>query len=332
MKKNLFEITEKILGKTGYSISFENAEKIAEPGSVEINDLIICADKIRNHFKKNKVFLCSIINAKSGKCSQDCAFCAQSSFHQTQIETYPLLNPEIIIQDALKMDQAGACHYSIVTSGHSLTDDEIEQICTAVKAIKEKTDLTLCGSLGMLSEKSAKKLIKSGMTRYHHNLETAESHFDNICTTHTYEEDIETINLAIKHGFKVCTGGIFGLGESWKQRIELAFRLKELNIDTIPINFLNPVAGTKLEKRELVSPMDALKTIALIRIINPEKNITICGGREISLKDLQSRVFSAGSNGLMIGNYLTTSGRDISIDIEMVKDAGLIVETIKSVF
>ena len=221
------------------------------------------------------------------------------------------------------MHASGATYYSIVTSGHSLTNEEIEQICKAVRDIKAKTDLVVCGSLGMLSEKSAKKLIESGMTRYHHNLETAESHFDKICTTHKYSEDIDTINLAINHGFNVCSGGIFGLGESWAQRVELAFTLKALDIDTIPINFLNPIAGTKMESMELVSPLDAIKIIALVRIINPEKNITICGGRETTLKDFQPWIFPAGTNGLMIGNYLTTSGRDITMDIDMIEAYGL---------
>ena len=319
----LSEITENIINKSGYSISRADAEMLAEPGVFETSELLFFADIIRRQYKKNTVFLCSILNAKSGKCSQDCAFCAQSSFHETQIETYPLLTKDDLVKKALEMHQAGATHYSIVTSGHSLTDDEIDQIGIAVKTIKEKTDLTICGSLGMLSEKSAKKLIESGMTRYHHNLETAESHFKNICTTHEYQEDIDTINLAVKHGFQVCSGGIFGLGESWKQRVELAFTLKDLDIDTIPVNFLNPVAGTRMENMELMSPMDALKTIALMRFINPEKSITICGGREVTLKDFQSWVFSAGSNGLMIGNYLTTSGRDMASDMEMVKALGL---------
>lgn len=323
LKNKLFEITEQILAHPNYSISREDAEIIAEPGAFEVTDLVLCANKLRQHFKKDKIFLCSIINAKSGKCSQDCAFCAQSSFHQTTIETYPLLSPETIIDNALEMHTAGATHYSVVTSGHSLTDDEIDQICKAVGIIREKTDMTVCGSLGMLSETSARKLIQSGMTRYHHNLETAESHFDKICTTHSYSEDIDTIQIAKKHGFNVCSGGIFGLGESWNQRVELAFTLKELDIDTVPVNFLNPVAGTKMETMDLLSPMDAIKIIALLRIINPEKNITICGGREITLKDFQSWVFPAGTNGLMIGNYLTTSGRDMAMDIEMINALGL---------
>ena len=159
----------------------------------------------------------------------------------------------------------------------------------------------------MLSRESAEKLIASGMTRYHHNLETARSHFDSVCTTHTYEEDIETVQTARSVGFDVCCGGIFGLGETWEQRVELAFTLKELDIDTIPVNFLNPVSGTKLEKMPLLKAMDALKCIALIRLINPGKSIAICGGREIVLNDFQSWIFKAGADGLMAGNYLTIS-------------------------
>ncbi len=323
--KTLYEITNKITSESGYSISVEEAEIIAEPGGYDVLELIYYSDKIRRHFKKNALFLCSILNAKSGRCSQDCAFCAQSSFHETMIETYPLLDNEAMYSKALEMHRAGATHYSVVTSGHSLSDEEISEICAAVRRIKKATDLTICGSLGMLSEKSASQLIESGMTRYHHNLETAESHFKAICTTHSYQEDIDTINLAIKHGFQVCSGGIFGLGETWKQRVELGFTLRELDIDTIPVNFLNPVPGTKMENNELVEPLDALKTIALMRFINPEKSITICGGREITLKDFQSWVFAAGSNGLMIGNYLTTSGRDMQADIDMIKALGLTI-------
>jgi biotin synthase len=161
------------------------------------------------------------------------------------------------------------------------------------------------------------------MTRYHHNLETARSHFDQICTTHSYDEDIETIHTAADNGFQVCSGGIFGLGESWAQRVELAFTLRDLPVNTLPVNFLNPVTGTRLEHLPLVPALDALLCIAILRLVNPDKNITVCGGREITLMDAQNRLFTAGANGLMIGNYLTTSGRDQAMDIAMIRDAGL---------
>jgi biotin synthase len=286
------------------------------------SQLFMCSDQVRETFKGKDIFFCSIINARSGKCSENCAFCAQSSFHDTRIDTYPLLSVETITEKALLMEKTGATHYSIVTSGHSLKDDDIDQVCRAVESIRKQTRLTICGSLGMLSEKHAKKLISSGMKRYHHNLETARSHFGKICTTHDYDEDIATVRTAVDNGFDVCSGGIFGLGESWEQRVELAFTLKDLPVDTIPVNFLNPVKGTRLESSPLMHPMDALRCIALMRIVNPSKSITICGGREVTLKDFQSWVYAAGANGLMIGNYLTTSGRDAGMDIAMTAEAG----------
>lgn len=319
LKSELTDIVSRILNQSADGLTRAEAEMLAEPDRFRVSELIRAADLVRQHYKKDRIFLCSIMNAKSGKCSQDCAFCAQSSYHKTDIETWALLSPDKIIENAIEMDRSGATHFSIVTSGHSLSEQEIDDVCAAVAGIREKTDLVICGSLGMLNEERAEKLIRSGMTRYHHNLETAESHFDAICTTHTYQEDIDTINLAVQYGFKVCSGGIFGLGETWNQRVEMAFTIRSLEIDTIPINFLNPVPGTRMEKMPLVGSMDALKTIALFRLINPEKSITICGGREITLRDFQSWVFSAGSNGLMIGNYLTTSGRDLNADIEMIR-------------
>lgn len=323
MHKQIGEWMGRILAGDYVSPEPEEVLALVEGCDDHLSSLLMITDLIRQKRSRNRVFLCSIINAKSGKCSQDCAFCAQSSAHKTQIDTYPLLSVDELKDKALMMENQGATHYSIVTSGHSLSEAEIDRVCTAVEIIRNKTRLTVCGSLGMLSESSAKKLISSGMTRYHHNLETARSHFDQICTTHSYDEDLDTIQTAVDNGFQVCSGGIFGLGESWAQRVELAFTLKDLPVDTIPVNFLNPVPGTRLEHMPLVSPRDALLCIAIMRLVNPDKSVTICGGREITLKDFQSWVFAAGANGLMIGNYLTTSGRDQAMDIEMIRDAGL---------
>ncbi len=261
------------------SISYEEACELAAFPNDSI-ELITCAHKIRDKYKKNNVFTCSIINAKSGFCSEDCAFCAQSAHHKTAIETYPLLSEEDLVNSAIRMQEAGATKYSMVTSGFMLKDNEIETIARAASIINKNTDLTICASLGGLTEPMARQLKESGITTYHHNLETARSHFDKICTTHDYDEDVATVQIAQSAGLKVCSGGILGLGESWEQRVELAFTLKELDVDSIPINFLNPIPGTPMETRPLLSPMEALKCIALFRIINPEKDITICGGRE----------------------------------------------------
>jgi biotin synthase len=289
-------------------------------------ELIMCANTIRQAFKGDSVFTCSIINAKSGSCSQDCAFCAQSAFHNTGVRQYPMLSAKELIDSAREMHQAGATKYSFVTSGLAPDDKGLETIKTATRTILQETDLGVCASLGMLTPEKADKLKAGGVTTYHHNLETARSHFDKICTTHTYDTDIETVKTARAAGFRVCSGGILGLGESWNQRVELAFTLKELAVDCIPLNFLNPIPGTRLEHQPLMTPMDALKSIALFRMINPTKDITICGGREVTLKDYQSWIFLAGANGFIVGNYLTTGGRSADLDIQMIHDMGLKVQ------
>ncbi|MDA3895248.1 MAG: biotin synthase BioB [Desulfobacteraceae bacterium] len=314
----IFTITEKILTNTTYAVSEKEALFLADLEGDDIIDLLACANRITSAFLPKEIFTCTIINAKSGHCSQDCAFCAQSARHQTDIKTYPLLSKDEMVTNALEMEKTGATYFSMVTSGERLTDAEIETICSATTEIKAKTGLSVCGSLGILTDNQAQVLKQSGMTNYHHNLETAESFFDQICTTHTYAEDIETLKAATASGLLACSGCILGLGESWAQRVEVAFTLKELNVNRIPINFLNPIAGTRLEHQSPLAPMDALKSIALFRFINPQTDITICGGREHTLKDFQSWIFMAGANGVMIGNYLTTRGRDMQMDLEMI--------------
>ena len=322
--KKLITITEKIMKDVKNHISYEEACEVSALPVDDTIDIIMCANKIRTKYKKNNIFTCSIINAKSGFCSENCAFCAQSAHHKTEINTYPMLSEEELVDNALRMYEAGATKYSMVTSGYMLTDEEIETISRVAAIIKKKTDLMICASLGMLTEPMARRLKEGGITTYHHNLETARSYFDRICTTHDYDEDIQTVKFARSTGLRVCCGGILGLGETWEQRIELAFTLKELDVDVIPINFLNPIPGTRLENMPLLSPLEALKSIALFRFINPGKDITICGGREVILRDYQSWTFTAGANGLMIGDYLTTQGRNAEMDINMIKEMGII--------
>ncbi len=318
--KQLIDLTEKIIKEGGYVFSYEDACELAQLQEKDTMDLLFCAHKIKKMRRQEETILCSIINAKSGFCSEDCAFCAQSAHHRTEIKTYPLLAEEEIVKSAIELERRGATRYSMVTSGYMLKDEELDVICHSATAICKQTALTVCASLGMLTESMARRLAEGGIAVYHHNLETARSFFDEVCTTHNYDEDIETVKLAKAAGMKVCSGGILGLGETWEQRVELAFTLKELDVDGIPINFLNPIAGTKMEDRPLLKPLEALKCIAIFRFINPDKNILICGGREVTLRDYQSWVMLAGANGLMIGNYLTTQGRNIKMDIDMVKD------------
>ncbi len=324
--KMLINLTDQILEDDNFLISGSEAQTLAALPEDETMDMILCAGRIRREYKGNRVFACSITNAKSGFCTEDCAFCAQSAHHQTGIETHPLMNAQDMMADALRLHEGGATEYSMVTSGYALTDQEIETIGRAAGMIREKTDLMLCSSLGILTEERAKKLKASGLSSYHHNLETARSFFDRICTTHDYEDDVQTVKIAKAAGLRVCSGGILGMGESWAQRVEMALTLRDLDVDSIPINFLNPIPGTRMAERPLLSPLEALKCIALFRFVNPRKDITICGGREVTLRDLQSWIFAAGANGLLVGNYLTTQGRDVKADMDMIRDLGLVVE------
>ncbi|MBN1547998.1 MAG: biotin synthase BioB [Syntrophaceae bacterium] len=316
-------LAEKIIDH-GYVPTFDEACALARLPESDTLDLLACAQKITRHYKDNRITLCAILNAKSGFCTENCAFCAQSSHHHTGISTYDLKSEDFMVADAIDRRKSGATRFSMVTSGLMLTEEEIATISRTTERIEQSSDITVCTSLGTLTHDRAQALRQSGVSVYHHNLETARSFFDQICTTHDYDDDIETLKLVKAEGFRVCSGGILGLGESWEQRVELACTLRELDVDGIPLNFLNPVPGTKMENRPLMAPMEALKSIALFRFINPDRDIFICGGREVTLKDFQSWIFMAGANGLMIGNYLTTQGRSVEMDLEMIGALGLL--------
>ena len=322
MDQEFVGLADEIINADG-EITLQQAMAMAHADSDRTVDLIALANKIRQRFKQREVFKCAITNAKSGLCPEDCAFCAQSVHHNTRVQPYELLSADELERTGLAMAKAGASNYSMVTSGTDLTPTEIETVCNVARNLTAKTELTLCVSVGLLTADAARRLKNAGITRYHHNLETARSHFNSICTTHDYDDDIATVRRAQAAGLVVCSGGIFGMGESWDQRVELAFTLKELDVDSVPINFLNPISGTRLEAQPLLPPMEALKCIALYRFIHPQRDITVCGGREATLKDFQSWIFAAGANGLMVGNYLTTEGRSIHSDLEMIGHMGL---------
>lgn len=265
--------------------------------------------------------LCSIINAKSGRCMENCAFCAQSAHHNSSPPVYPLKSQQEIVEGARLADQEGSHCYGIVTSGtRPEAGREFDTILAAIREIRARFDIEPSASLGLLTEDLAKALADAGCITYHHNLETARSFFPQICTTHAYEEDVTTVRLAKAAGMKVCCGGIFGLGESDAQRVELAATLRDLNVDSVPLNFLNPIQGTPLENQRSLSPMDCVRAITMFRYFLPDKPISVCGGREPNLRELQSWIFMAGASGTMVGNYLTTSGRDRQIDMQMFAD------------
>jgi len=309
----------------GAAITQKDAQHILALGTQEeIVMLMAHANMVRNHFKGSKIDLCAVVNAKSGKCSEDCIFCAQSGHYRTAVKAYPLLDACEIIEAARVAKENGAHRFGIVTSGKGITGEkELEKICESIRELSHKSDLVPCASLGVLNPEQVRSLRDAGLKRYHHNLETAESFFPRICSTHTFKERIKTILMVKEEGLEVCSGGIFGLGETPGQRIELACTLRELDVDAVPLNFLNPVAGTPVEKYPLLSPFEILKIIALFRFILPEKNIRVCGGREISLRTLQPLMYLAGASGTMVGNYLTTGGRDAVVDLQEIMDLDL---------
>lgn len=302
----------------GGSLTEEQGVLLAGLDSEHTTGLLFAANAVTRAMGR-RPFTCSITNAKSGTCSQDCAFCAQSGHYSTGSPTHPLLPLEDLIARGLAMHEAGARCYSLVTSGLRLSSEEIDRVCRCAEELRSRTDLELSASLGLLNDDYARRLTRAGLTRYHHNLETARSHFPSICTTHDYDEDIATVRLAKTHGLDICCGGILGLGETWAQRVELAATLAELEVDTVPLNFLSPIAGTPLEKSPLLSPHDALKSVALFRFMLPRADITVAGGREGVLGDYQSWLPLAGANGMMIGNYLTTRGRNLDADLRMLE-------------
>ena len=286
--------------------------------------VLAAASEIREHFKGKKITLCGISNAKSGRCSEDCAFCAQSSHHPTNAPVYPLKTPDQIAAEARKAARGGAECFGIVTSGKRIkAKKEWAAIFRTIAGITE-AGLTPCASLGLLDAEKARELKAAGLGRYHHNLETSRSYFPHICTTHDYDEDVGTLRTAKAAGLAVCAGGVIGLGEGISHRIELAALLKELDVDCVPLNILNPVKGTPLARTPSLPPLEILMTIAVFRFMLPAKELKLCGGKEKNLRQLLPLGIVAGADSLMTGDYLTTAGRDSRLDIEMILDLGLV--------
>jgi biotin synthase len=324
MEQLINEVVTRIIA--GGSISPEEAIRFSAAEGSETFDLFRGATRIKDHFVGPKVHLCSIINAKSGRCAEDCAFCAQSAHHRTDAPVYPLVEEERLVASAREAEASGSACFGIITSGTTVNGAELERILAALRRIRRETEIHPSCSLGIIDYETAVLLRDAGMDTYHHNLETAESFFPQICSTHAYQDDVNTVRAVKKAGVKVCSGGIFGLGENAAQRVEMAFTLKELDVDSVPLNFLNPIEGTRLEGASNITAQECLKTIALYRMILPGKRITVCGGREKNLRDLQSWIFFAGANGTMVGNYLTTLGRNVGVDLKMFQDLGLETE------
>ena len=282
--------------------------------------MIETADGVRRKGTGDRIDLCGIMNAKSGRCAENCRFCAQSSHYPTGTEVYPLKSTEEIVEAAKKARHDGAGRFGIVTSGNMLTKDEIGRIAQAIREITKTVDISLCASLGALEKEDFLALKEAGLTRYHHNIETSERYYPKVVTTHDFSERVKTIKNAKAAGLEVCSGGIIGMGETWDDRIDMAFTLKELGVDSVPLNVLVPIKGTPFEQMPTISPIDAVKTVAIFRIILGGATIKIAAGRETVLKDSQLLLYMAGANGMMIGGYLTVRGRPVEEDLKLVEE------------
>jgi biotin synthase len=290
--------------------------------------LLAETNRLREQHFGRRVSFCVIVNAKSGACSEDCAFCSQSARVQGGAPQYPLLSQAKLVDAAKNAAAAGAARFSIVTSGRGVaTPRDQGAIVAAVAAIRAAVpELQVCASLGIVDREFLKDLKAAGLYRFHHNLEAAASFYPLICTTHTYTERVATIEAAQAAGLSVCAGGILGLGESVAQRWELAQALSDLEVDAIPLNFLHPLPGTALEGRPMLKPLEALQAVAAFRLRFPQRSIIICGGRQVTLRALSPLIFTAGANALMTGDYLTTQGRLPEEDRQMLADLGLELE------
>lgn len=315
------KLKKKIL--SGSYITKAEAILLIESPDLNLLDLLSSANNIRNAYAGDRIDLCAIVNAKSGSCSEDCSYCAQSSKYKTNAMIFPLLNEEAILQKAEEAKAGGVSRFSIVTSGKKLSKKELKKIASVFVKIRAMNILP-CASFGILSLDELTFLRENGLDRYHHNIETSERFFPRICSTHTFTERVMTIEAAQKAGLSVCSGGILGMGETWQDRLDMAFLLKDLAVQSVPINFLSPIKGTPLGERDILHPFEALRCISLFRFILPDKSIRICGGREQVLRDFHPMIFMAGADALMTGNYLTTTGRSFEDDINLIILHGLL--------
>ena len=304
-------------------IDEKEALALLECQGKEAYALLARANQARIETKGFRIELCGVINAKSGMCSENCKFCPQSVHSDSAVDCYPLVSDDKIIDAAAQAARWKACRLGIVTSGERIQEEEeIETIINALTRMKKETGISPCASLGIITPETMKRFKDAGLTRYHCNIETAKSFFDHICSTHSWEDSVNTIKTAKSLGLTTCSGGIFGLGESLSQRVEMLSQVRDLEVDSVPINFLNPIKGTALEDATPLLPMECLKAVAVARLMMPTKTIRICGGREHNLRDLQSWLLISGADGLMVGGYLTTQGRSVIDDIKMIEDGG----------
>ena len=322
MKALIQELKRRVLA--GGNITRTEALRLSSiKDPVTLDLLLSAAHEITGRFRLPQPDLCSLVNAKSYLCSEDCGFCSQSSHYKTGVKRYPLMSPEEILKEAKKSEANGIQSFCVVTSGETLNDAEFEQVLATFYLLSEKTHLRLDGSLGNLTAEQIRKLRAAGMRRFNHNLQCSREFYPEIVSTHTYDERMETLKFLEENGVEVCSGGIFGMGETQEDRINLAFELKPYDLHCLPINILNPRPGTPLEGREALAPEEVVKTVAIFRFIHPKANIKLAGGRELNLGVyFQEKALRGGANGFVVGGYLTTAGNPIQEDLDMLRRSG----------
>ena len=293
--------------------------------SADVLDLLSWANRIREHFKGNKIHLCSIVNVKAGACSENCRFCSQSAAYQTDSPRYGLIKSEPVLEAAEEAKKNGVTALGIVAAWRGLEEGTVlDEICDRLEDLKKSGKARPDASLGIIkNQKVADRLKDAGLECYNHNLESSRRFFPEVCTTHSYEERVQTIKHLKQAGIKICSGGILGMGETREDRCDLALSLRELGANVVPINILNPIQGTPMGKNEPLPPLEILKSIACFRFILPRQEIMIAGGRTVNLRDAQSMIFMAGASAMMVGNYLTTLNQPVEKDLQMLKDLGL---------
>lgn len=311
------EMKDKVL--SGELITRREAIDLSKAPLMELQK---AANEIRETMCGNGFDICTIINGKCGRCSEDCKYCAQSAHYETACtETYPLLSTEEILEGARNNAQRGVLRYSIVTSGKRLSEAEVEQVCESIREIKKKVKIEVCVSFGLLDEAQFRKIKEAGASRVHCNLESSARYFPKVCTTHTYEEKIETLKAAKRAGLSVCSGGILGLGETMEDRIDMVLTARELGVKSIPVNLLNPIPGTPYEERKPLTNEEACRCVALFRFLIPDGAVRLAGGRGL-VGDKGQECFQSGANAAISGDMLTTAGITVETDMELIKKLG----------
>lgn len=317
------ELKAKVL--SGGEISREEAIALID---APLEELTEAANELRERFCEKSFDLCTIVNGKCGKCSEDCKYCAQSAHYHTSCEeSYGLLSTEELLHDARENAKSGVLRYSIVTSGKRLSSEEVDQVCESIRTIRKETGIQVCVSFGLLDEEQFKKLKEAGASRVHCNLESSKRYFKEICTTHTFEEKIETLKAAKRAGLSICSGGIMGLGETMEDRIDMVISARELGVKSVPVNLLNPIPGTPYEHNKILTNEELCRVVAIFRFLIPDGSIRLAGGRGL-IGDKGVKCFLSGANAAISGNMLTTAGITVETDLELLKDIGYEVKVI----